>query len=77
MHDISIRPEIVERVLARRGRLHLFERLDPARTAFVVIDMQGTFCEPGAPAEVPHARAIIDPINRLAAGLRSRGGQVI
>jgi ureidoacrylate peracid hydrolase len=72
-----IRPHIVERVIARRGRLHWFDALDPTRTALLVIDMQNTFCEPGAPAEVPQSRAIVGPINRLAAGLRQRGGSVI
>ena len=47
MHDIAIRPEIVERVVKRRGRVRLFERLDPARTAAVYIDMQVTFLAPG------------------------------
>jgi len=72
-----IRPHIVERVMARRGRLHWFNALDPARTALLVIDMQNTFCQPGAPAEVVQSRAIVGPINRLAAGLRQRGGAVI
>ena len=43
MHEIEVRQEIVDRVLARRGRYHIFDTLDPAETAFVVIDMQGTF----------------------------------
>jgi len=67
MHKAEIRREIVERVLARRGRLHLFESLDPKRTALLVIDMQNAFVAPGAPMEVPAARAIVGPINRLAA----------
>ena len=58
MHDIAIRPEIVDRVVKRRGRVRLFERLDPARTAAVYIDMQVTFLALGAPVEVPMARAI-------------------
>jgi len=33
MHEVAIRREIIERVLARRGRLHLFDRLDAKRTA--------------------------------------------
>jgi ureidoacrylate peracid hydrolase len=74
---VEIRPEIVERVLARRGRLHLFDSLDPKRTALVVIDMQNAFVAPGAPMEVPAARAIVAPINRLAAALRRRGVLVI
>lgn len=77
MHGVSIRPEIIERVVARRGRLHWFDRLDPRSTALVVIDMQETFCAPGAPAEVPAAREIIDPINALAGTLRSAGVPVI
>jgi ureidoacrylate peracid hydrolase len=77
MHDIAIRQEIIDRVMARRGRLHLFDRLDPARTAVVNIDMQHTFCAPGAPAEVPLSRKIVEPINRLNAGMRQRGGHVI
>ncbi len=77
MHDTAIRPEIVDRVLARRGRYHLFDTLDPAETALVVIDMQGTFVEPGAPAEVPLSRDIVAPINALARELRTLGGTII
>jgi ureidoacrylate peracid hydrolase len=77
MHRVEIRREIVERVLARRGRLHLFDSLDPARTALLVIDMQNAFVAPGAPIEVPAARAIVAPINRLAAELRRRGVAIV
>lgn len=73
----GIRPHIVERVMARRGRLHWFDCLDPARTALLVIDMQNTFCAPGAPAEVPRSREIVAPINELSAAMRARGGTVI
>lgn len=77
MHKVSIRQHIVERVVARRGELHWFASLDPARTALLVIDMQNTFCLPGAPGEVPLARAIVPNINRLAARLRPLGAKVI
>lgn len=77
MHNVSIRPEIVDRVVARRGRLHWFDALDPRRTALVVIDMQETFCAPGGPAEVAASRAIVDPINRLTRRLRPMGVPVI
>ncbi len=77
MHKATVRQEIVDRVLARRGRYHIFDELDARRTAFVVIDMQNLFCEPGAPAEVPASRGICGPINRLADALRSRGGLVV
>lgn len=77
MHAVTVRQEIVDRVLARRGRYHLYDALDPAKTAFVVIDMQNMFCEPGAPAEVPASRGICGHINRMAAALREMGGIVI
>ena len=77
MHSVTVRKEIVDRVLQRRGRYHLFDRLDPVRTALVVIDMQNTFCAPGGPAEVPGSRAIVEPINKLTADLRGLGVPVI
>ncbi len=77
MHEVTVRPEIIERVLARRGRHHLFDSLNPCETAFVIVDMQNMFCEPGAPAEVPGSRGICDNINRLASDLRQLGGLVI
>lgn len=63
--------------MARRGRTRWFDALDPRRTALVVIDMQETFCAPGAPAEVPAARDVVAPINVMARALRDLGGQVI
>lgn len=77
MHDIEIRQEIVDRVLARRNRYHLFDTLDPARTALVVIDMQNTFVEEGAPAEVPKSRDICGNINALTGELRALGVRII
>ena len=77
MHKVSIRPHIVERVVARRGDIHWFTRLDPGKSALLVIDMQNTFCMPGAPGEVPLARAIVPNINRLAGRLRALGAPVV
>ncbi|HEY5897867.1 MAG TPA: cysteine hydrolase [Burkholderiales bacterium] len=77
MHEVALRREIIERVLARRGRLHLYDRLDARRTALLVIDMQNAFVAPGAPIEVPGAREIVPTINRLAAELRRREVPVI
>ena len=73
----EIRKEIVDRVVARRGKLHLFDSLDAKKTALLVIDMQNAFVAPGSPLEVPGARAIVAPINRLAAELRKRGVTII
>jgi len=77
MHNVGIRQEIIDRVIDRRKRLHIFDELKATATALIVIDMQNTFCQPGAPAEVPKAREIVRNINPLAAGLRARGGKVV
>lgn len=77
MHNVGVRQEIIDRVLARRGRYHWFDELDPRRTALLAIDMQELFCAPGAPAEVPGSRDIVGPINRLTADLRAMGVPVI
>jgi len=73
MHNVSIRQHIVDRVVSRRGDIHWFAELDPRKTALLIIDMQNTFCLPGAPGEVPTARDIVSPINELAAQLRPLG----
>jgi len=76
MHPSELPDDITERMRVRRGRLHLFERLDVSRTALVVIDMQNAFLRPGAPSETPMARAIVPQINRLAQAVRVGGGVV-
>jgi len=50
MHKVEIPSWAVERALARRGRLHPFDDLDPAHTARVVVDLQNGFMAPGQPA---------------------------
>lgn len=77
IHTVGIRDEIKERVIARRGKVHLFDTLAPSRTAVIVIDMQATFCEEGGPAEVPLSRGLVEPINRLNTIVRRAGGHVI
>jgi ureidoacrylate peracid hydrolase len=77
VHPVGVGEEIARRVLERRGRYHLYDRLVSRRTALVVIDMQNAFCKPGAPVEVPLSRAIVPNINTLAAALRERGGDVV
>jgi ureidoacrylate peracid hydrolase len=77
MHDVGVRQEIIDRVMARRGRYHWFDQFDARRTALIVIDMQNTFCEPGSPAEVPVSRGIVANINTFSRELRSRGATII
>jgi nicotinamidase-related amidase len=62
---------VVDRVMAKRGRLRVFDKFDPRETALVVIDMQNFYV-----GDVANAHAIIPQINKLAAAMRARGGTV-
>ena len=78
MHPLSIPQSVVDRVVSRRGRERVYEDLDPAKTALVVVDMQNAFMLPGvAHALCPMAEAIVPNINRLAEVIRSTGGAVV
>lgn len=65
---------VLERVMAKRGRLHVFDALEPEKTAFAVIDMQNAFVKGKVKAET--ALAIIPTINSLAERIRVLGGRV-
>lgn len=70
-HEIEIPGYVIERIMAKRGKLEVFDRFDPNKTALVVIDMQNFFVK-----EVETARSICPNINRLAEVVRKRGGAV-
>jgi ureidoacrylate peracid hydrolase len=72
----DVDPAIMQAAATRRGRLHVYDEITPTRTALVVIDLQNAFLRPGAPSEVPNARAIVPAVNRLADALRKSGGTV-
>ena len=73
-HDVDYNA-ILNRLAERRGGVrNVFEHLDPARTAHLVVDMQNGFMEPGAPVEVPAARGIVDQINTISRAVRTAGG---
>jgi ureidoacrylate peracid hydrolase len=75
MHQVAIPPEILAAARGMRGgREHMFDDLDPARTAHVIIDMQNGYMEEGAPLEVPFARAVVPQINAISQALRRAGG---
>ena len=76
MHPFELPKAVTDRIMARRGKLHIYESLDPARTALIVIDMQNNFLQEGALSEVPVAREIVPNINRLAAAMWQAGGSV-
>jgi ureidoacrylate peracid hydrolase len=77
MHKINIPDHITKRVLKRRGKLHIYDRLAGRSTALVVVDLQNIFMAPGMPLEVPAAREIVPNVNRLAAAVRAAGGTVV
>jgi ureidoacrylate peracid hydrolase len=77
MHEIKLSPDMVARVTKRRGgKLHAIDRLDPAKTALIVIDMQNVWVKKGLPAYTPYCEGIVPNINRLAAAMRDAGGSV-
>jgi ureidoacrylate peracid hydrolase len=77
MHQFAMPQHIVDRVVRKRGRVHAFDRVDPARTALVVIDLQNAFMMPGvAHTLCEMAPKIVPNVNRLAAALREAGGTV-
>jgi ureidoacrylate peracid hydrolase len=65
-------PYVIERVMAKRGRLAVFDRFDPPKTALLVIDMQNFYV-----GEIPSVLAIIPNINRLAQRMRELDGLVV
>ncbi len=78
MHRIALDSELLQRLQAERGgRLHIFDDIDPVRTAHLVIDLQNGFMEPGAPVEVPIAREIVPTVNAISAAIRAAGASNI
>jgi ureidoacrylate peracid hydrolase len=78
MHKIAIPQSVVERVIARRGREHVYDNLDPRKTALLVVDMQNAFMLPSvAHTLCPMACTIVPNINRLAQAMRDSGATVV
>lgn len=71
-HAWMIEDREYRRQESRRGRRHAFTRLEPARTALIVVDMVPFFGD-----ENPYVRGIVPNISRLAGALRSAGGTVV
>lgn len=72
MHRAGIPSDVLESILALRGRAQVFDRIEPSRTALLVVDMQNFFVE-----ALPTARDVVPNINRIAAALRAAGGTVV
>lgn len=75
MHKIDLSADLIQRLKQERGgRLHVLDALALRRTAHVVVDLQNGFMEPGAPVEVPLARAIVPNVNAISRAVREAGG---
>ncbi|MBO9575900.1 MAG: cysteine hydrolase [Sphingobium sp.] len=75
MHEIMLDATMRQRHASERGGgPHVIKRLDPARTAHLIVDMQNGFMEIGAPVEVPMARQTVPAVNRISRALRDAGG---
>jgi ureidoacrylate peracid hydrolase len=61
----------------RQERIDEVHRLQPGRTALLVIDMQRGFLEPGAALQVPDGRAIIPNARNLIEACRQRRVPVV
>ena len=73
MHKTTIPQSVIDRVVARHGREHVHDDLDPARTA-----LQNAFMLPGvAHSPCLAAQDIVPNINRLAQAVRDTGGTVV
>lgn len=78
MHKTIIPDWVKQRVVERRGKLHIFEDMDPRRTALVVVDLQNGFMMEGvAHSLIKGAIEIVPNVNRLAQALRASGGAVV
>lgn len=73
MHKIEIPAYATQRAMERRGRIHLFDTIDPAKTAHIVVDLQNGFMAQGQPAEIATAREIVPNVNAISAACRQSG----
>lgn len=71
MHNVEIPQYVIDRIMAKRGRLEVFDAFAASKTALLVIDMQNFYV-----AEVETCIGIVPNINRLADAVRRKGGAV-
>jgi ureidoacrylate peracid hydrolase len=78
MHKIAIPQSVVDSVIRSRGREHIYDDLDPVKTALLVVDMQNGFMMEGvAHSLCREAVNIVPNINCTAEALRRNGGTVV
>lgn len=72
-HPSGIPEAVLNKVVPRRGRMHAFPTLNPAKTALVVVDLDTGSVTHGTTDEI---RSFVPRINTLANTLREHGGTV-
>jgi ureidoacrylate peracid hydrolase len=77
VHKIRLNPNVVERVMRRRGSLHAFNHLEANKTALLAIDMQNWMIDPALPTAVRYGIEIVEPANAVADVLRDAGGTIV
>jgi nicotinamidase-related amidase len=70
-HPSGIEQRIVNKVVARRGRLHAFPTIDLPKTALIVVDL-----DMGTGRDKPNVQQVADNVNSLADTVRAKGGTV-
>ena len=78
MHKVTIPQSVIDDVVKCRGREHVFDTLEPTKTALIVVDLQNGFMMKGvAHALCEPAIEIVPNVNRLADAVRRTGGTVV
>jgi ureidoacrylate peracid hydrolase len=78
MHAIVTPEFVIRQVIDRRGKEHVYDDLNPAKTAMVAVDLQNGFMMPGiAHALCEMAPEVVPNVNRIAGVLRATGGTVV
>src|ERR1043166_4935567 len=78
MHTLEMPQWAINVALDRRGKAHVYDNLDPRKSALIVVDLQNGFMdEEVAIAYVPTAVEIVPNVNKLAAAVRRTGGKVV
>src|ERR1043166_846196 len=76
MHTLEMPQWAINVALDRRGKAHVYDNLDPRKSALIVVDLQNGFMdEEVAIAYVPTAVEIVPNVNKLAAAVRRTGGK--
>jgi ureidoacrylate peracid hydrolase len=68
--------DLVRQATYRRNGLAVFGRVDLARTALLVLNMQNAWLAPGAPFRLGPCEGLLARINAFARRVRQGGGQV-